>query len=157
MELWRPPNDSPHLLEWFRPLMLASRAAREAQIPWPIHPDDFVLSGRVDRSGRPPIWIYGHPEAGGELYLDPSGQPYKFTPTPNARSLGRFTECDIRTRSGRRVCPTPSSRSGTASPVPRTAAGTIRRRQRTTSLWMQPAGRVHGHLRVYDGGGSMAG
>jgi len=49
------------------------------------------LTGRVDRSGRPAIGVYKHAESRGELYLDGTGQAYKFTKTPNARSLGRFT------------------------------------------------------------------
>jgi hypothetical protein len=53
------------------------------------------LMGRVDRSGRPSIWIYRHAASRGELYLDTTAQAYKFTKTPNARSLGRFTACAL--------------------------------------------------------------
>ena len=95
MDLWHPPTDQPHLLEWWRPLLIASRRLREAQFAWPIHLDEMQLTGRVDRSGRPAIWVYKHAESRGELYLDGTGQAYKFTKTPNARSLGRFTACTL--------------------------------------------------------------
>jgi hypothetical protein len=97
MELWYPPDDQPPLLEWWTPLLLASAAARREQVPWPIHADEFELKGRVDRSGRPAIWVYRHRRANEELYLDHTGQPYKFTRTPQGRSYGRFTTCNIRT------------------------------------------------------------
>lgn len=97
MELWYPPTDQPHLLEWWRPLILASRKARLIRFHWPIHIDEMVLVGRVDRSSRPAIWVYRHAESGGELYLDATGQAHRYTPTPNARSHGRFTACEIRT------------------------------------------------------------
>jgi hypothetical protein len=159
MELWRPPIDGPHLLEWWRPLLLASRAARQAQIPWPIHPDEFVLSGRVDRSSRPPIWIYRHPEAGGELYLDPSGQAYKFTPTPKARSLGRFNPVPIRTAVWQARLPDAVEPVWYRDPSPAhsrcdDATHDVEPGQESTDA---PTPRVHGHLRVYDGGRSLAG
>src|SRR3546814_3293393 len=49
MDLWYPPNDQPHLLEWWRPLLLASRAARVERFPWPLHIDEVQLVGRVER------------------------------------------------------------------------------------------------------------
>ncbi len=96
MDLWYPPPDQPPLLEWWTPLLSASAAARREQVPWPIHADEFDLQGRVDRPGRPAIWVYRHARAGEELYLDDTGQAYQFTRTPNARSYGRFTRCNIR-------------------------------------------------------------
>ena len=106
MDLWYPPHDQPHLLEWWRPLILASRAARVDRVPWLLHLDEIQLVGRIDRSGRPPIWVYKHAESRGELYLDPTGQAYRFTRTPNARSYGRFTACDLRTAIFRAGLPT---------------------------------------------------
>jgi hypothetical protein len=96
MNLWYPPNDQAHLLEWWRPLILASRAARVEQVPWPINLDEHVLVGRVDRSSRPAVWVYKNTESQGELYLDATGQAYTFTPTPKAKGPGRFKLCDIR-------------------------------------------------------------
>lgn len=96
MELWYPPTDQPHLLEWWRPLILASRKARQRRVHWPIHVDEMVLVGRVDRASRPSIWVYRHGEGGGELYLDATGQAYRYTRTPNAKGHGRFTTRDIR-------------------------------------------------------------
>lgn len=95
MELWYPPTDQPHLFEWWRPLIQASRKARLHQFPWPIHIDEMVLVGRVDRGSRPAIWVYRHGEGRGELYLDSTGQPYRYTRTPNGPGHGRFTACEI--------------------------------------------------------------
>ena len=97
MDLWYPPDDQPPLLEWWTPLLLAASAARRERVPWPIHLDDFSLAGRVDRSGRPALWVYKHHGSGRDLALDATGQAYAYTPTPRAKSPGRFTACDIRT------------------------------------------------------------
>ena len=96
MDLWFPPEDEAPLLEWWTPLLLAASAARRERIPWPIHLDDFMLMGRVDRGTRPAVWIYKHRASRRELNVDSTGQAYKFTRTPNAASYGRFTACRIR-------------------------------------------------------------
>ncbi len=96
MDLWYPPDDQPPLLEWWTPLLRAAAAARHERVPWPIHADEFELQGRVDRDGRPAVWVYRHHGSGQELYLDDVGRPYKFTRTPNGRSVGRFTSTDVR-------------------------------------------------------------
>ena len=70
MDLWSPPHDAPHLLEWWRPLLLVSRRARLERFPWPVHLDEFRLAGRVDRKGRPDVWIYEHHENGGSVCAD---------------------------------------------------------------------------------------
>ena len=95
MDLWHPPTDQPHLFEWWRPLVTASRRLRQARYPWLIHLDEMQLTGRVDRGTRPSIWVYRHTESRGELYLDDSGQAYRFTKTPKAKSYGRFTPCEL--------------------------------------------------------------
>jgi hypothetical protein len=97
MQLWSPPHDRPHLLEWWRPLLLASARARRQRIHWPIHLDEFRLAGRVLRHGRPDIWIYEHHDNGGSLCVDASGATYRFIATPRARGPGRFEPCEIRT------------------------------------------------------------
>ena len=97
MDLWYPPEDEAPLLEWWTPLLLAASAGRRARVPWPIHLDDFMLMGRVDRGSRPSVWIYKHRDSGRELNVDSTGQTYKFSRTPNAAGYGRFTACDIRT------------------------------------------------------------
>lgn len=97
MDLWSPPHDAPHLLEWWRPLMVVSRRARADRFPWPVHLDEFRLAGRVIRQARPDIWIYEHHENGGSLCVDPTGQTYKFMVTPNGRSVGQFRPCELRT------------------------------------------------------------
>src|SRR5919106_5017504 len=95
MDLWSPPRDRPHLLEWWRPLMLVSRRARLDRFPWPVHLDEFRLAGRVLRQGRPDIWIYEHHENGGSVCVDATGGTYRYTATPRANSPGRFTVCTL--------------------------------------------------------------
>lgn len=97
MELWSPPHDAPHLLEWWRPLILVSRRARAERFPWPVHIDEFRLAGRVKRQGRPDIWIYDHHENGGSVCVDAAGQTYKFMATPRAKGPGQFRQCTVRT------------------------------------------------------------
>ena len=96
MDLWYPPEDEAPLLEWWTPLLLAASGARRERVPWPIHLDDFTLMGRVDRGTRPAVWVYQHRASRRELYLDATGQPYKFTRTPHGNGYGRFTACRIR-------------------------------------------------------------
>lgn len=170
MELWYPPTDSPHLLEWWRPLMLASRAAREERFPWPIHLDEMVLVGRIDRSSRPAIWVYRHGEGRGELYLDGTGQAYTYTRTPNAKSHGRFTPCPIRTALWRAGWPAVVEPIWYDDPAPRRAdpdLADVESPDGETDARDAPTGddapcaprapRRHRHLTVYDGGHSLAG
>src|SRR5918998_424543 len=96
MDLWSPPRDAPHLLEWWRPLMLVSRQARVDRFPWPVHLDEFRLAGRVKRQGRPDIWIYDHHENSGSVCVDSTGQTYKFIATPRAKGVGQFRPCELR-------------------------------------------------------------
>jgi hypothetical protein len=97
MHLWTPPRDKPELLSWWGPLLLVGRLAREKDVPWPIHIDQFDLLGRVDRSGsRQPIWVYRHQSSGGDIFADPRGQTYRYRPTPRAAAAGRFERCDVR-------------------------------------------------------------
>ena len=97
MDLWSPPHDAPHLLEWWRPLILVSKRARLDRFPWPVHLDEFRLAGRVNRPGRADIWIYDHHENGGSVCVDATGQTYKFIATPNAKGVGQFRPCPVRT------------------------------------------------------------
>lgn len=96
MDLWSPPHDAPHLLEWWRPLMLVSRRARLERFPWPVHLDEFRLAGRVRRQGRPDIWIYDHHENRGSVCVDGTGQTYRFFATPRAKGVGQFRPCELR-------------------------------------------------------------
>lgn len=96
MHIWRPPHDAPHLLEWWRPLMLVGRRARVGRVGWPIHLDEFRLAGRVVRSGRPDVWLYEHHENGGTLCVDATGATYRFVFTPNGRGPGQFRGCTLR-------------------------------------------------------------
>lgn len=97
MELWSPPHDAPHLLEWWRPLMLLARRARSERIPWPVHLDEFRLAGRVKRQGRPDVWIYEHHANGGSVCADHTGQTYKFMATPGGKGPGQFRQCPVGT------------------------------------------------------------
>jgi hypothetical protein len=97
MELWTPPHDAPHLLEWWRPLMLVAQRVRADRVPWPIHMDQFRLFGRVIRqNGRPHVWVYEHHESRRTIHTDATGVTYKFIPTPRGRGPGMFKPCDIR-------------------------------------------------------------
>ena len=50
MDLWSPPHDAPHLLEWWRPLMLVSRRARPRSLPLA----DAPRRVPPGRAGQPP-------------------------------------------------------------------------------------------------------
>jgi hypothetical protein len=97
MRWWHPSPDEPELLDWYRPLALASRWARAEKIYWPIHVDEFVFSGRVERGKRPAIWVYEHRANGGEILVDWIGQTYEFIRYRSGRQLGRFKEVEVRT------------------------------------------------------------
>ncbi len=168
MDLWYPPKDSPQLFEWWRPLTLASRAARLQRIAWLIHVDDFTLVGRVERSSRPHIWVYKHGQSRGELYLDSTGQAYRFTRTPNAKGFGRFSACDLRAAVWQAGLPTvvdpvwfEAPRQAAAEwgahdePVAEPVAGS--EVADGGSREMEERGRRRGHLTVYDGGRPLAG
>ncbi len=93
--LWYPPEGQADLLDWWRPLLAACRAARENDAPWSVDIDEFELRGRVDRPGYASIWVYRHRVTGGELYIDLHANAYRFIPTPRGRSAGRFVECEF--------------------------------------------------------------
>ena len=98
MELWSPPRDEPHLFEWWRPLVMAARRARAERLPWPVHVDEFRLSGRVvRRGGRVDVWIYEHHANGGSVCVDATGAAYRFVATPGADdgAIGQFRPCPL--------------------------------------------------------------
>jgi hypothetical protein len=96
VQLWSPPHDAPHLLEWWRPLLLVGARTRAERIFWPVHVDEFRLAGRVVRKGRPDVWIYEHHVNGGTICADATGQTYAYTATPKSKAPGRFTACTLR-------------------------------------------------------------
>ena len=96
MELWQPSPDEPELFDWWRPLLVVGRRAREARIYWPIHIDEFEFKGRVDRGSRPAVWVYEHRKTGREMLVDWHGQTYEFIRYRRGRQLGRFNEIGIR-------------------------------------------------------------
>lgn len=97
MRWWHPSPDEPELLDWYRPLLRASRRARAERVLWPLHLDEFELGGRVERPKRAAIWVYEHRANGGELLVDWSGQTYEFIRYRTGRQLGRFKEVGVRT------------------------------------------------------------
>jgi hypothetical protein len=96
MNFWFPEPDVPHLLDWWQPLVRAGRRALAAGVPWLILVDEWELLGRVRRRGRPDVWLYVHRMSGRELYVDDSGQPYRFIPNSTGPSPGRFKPMKIR-------------------------------------------------------------
>jgi hypothetical protein len=97
MRWWEPTPGEPELLDWWRPLLRASHRARLAEVPWPIHFDEFSLAGYVERGrGRPLIWVYAHRINRGEILVDDGGQTYEFIRYRNGPQLGRFKELSVR-------------------------------------------------------------
>jgi hypothetical protein len=97
MRWWEPTQGEPQLLDWWRPLLEASKHARLEEVPWPIHVDEFALGGRVERGKRDPvIWVYVHRANRGEILADSGGQTYEFIHYRTGPQLGRFKEIDVR-------------------------------------------------------------
>jgi hypothetical protein len=96
MRQWQPEPHEPVLLEWFAPLLALSRRAREQEIPWPVHLDDFRLLGRFERRPRPDVWMYAHVENGALLMCDADGNAYKYIESSTGKSRGQFREADLR-------------------------------------------------------------
>jgi hypothetical protein len=96
MRSWQPEPHEPVLLEWFAPLLALGRRAREEEIPWPVHVDDFRLLGRFERRPRPDVWMYAHVENGGLLMCDAEGNPYKYIESSSGKSRGQFRDTDLR-------------------------------------------------------------
>ena len=170
MDLWYPPEDEAPLLEWWTPLLLAASAGRRERVPWPIHLDDFMLMGRVDRGSRPAVWIYKHRDSRRELNLDSTGQAYKFTRTPNAAGLrplhglrhphgglpGRPPDLRrgrlVRRAAARRPCrrgPVPTS---DAEPVDEPMPAAVAGRAHPTRRRRPRPGARRGHLTLIQGG-----
>ena len=97
MDLWHPPPGEVEPFAWWHPLLLVSRRVREARIPWPVHLDEFELCGRVDRRKQQDIWVYRHRRSQRLLLIDATGATYRYVPTPNGQSSGRFIASDLRT------------------------------------------------------------
>jgi hypothetical protein len=61
-----------------------------------VHVDEFALEGRVDRRGRPSVWVYVHGESLDELLADVDGRTYEFVHHRSGGSPGRFREVGLR-------------------------------------------------------------
>lgn len=96
MRFWTPEPDAPQLLDWWMPLVRAGRRALDDVVPWLIVVDEWLLAGRVRRQARPDVWGYVHRRSAGELFVDDTGQPYRFIPNSAGPSPGRFKEIEIR-------------------------------------------------------------
>jgi len=95
MKLWRPSPDEPERLDWWRPLLEVRRRAQAERVPSPVHADEFVLRGRVDRGARPAVWIYEHRHSGREMLADGRGRTYEFVPYRTGGQVGRFNEIGV--------------------------------------------------------------
>jgi hypothetical protein len=96
MRLWQPSPDQPELFDWWRPLLVVGRLAREDRVPWAIHVEEFAFKGRIERDSRPAIWVYEHKVSGRELLADWKGGTYEFIRYRRGRQLGRFKEISVR-------------------------------------------------------------
>lgn len=96
MRYWTPEPHVPQLADWWRPLVLAGRRALEHEVPWLILVDDWELSGRVVRQKRPDVWVYTHLRTRRPLFVDETGQTYRFIDNLTGPSPGRFKEIGIR-------------------------------------------------------------
>lgn len=96
MRFWRPEPNAQHLLDWWSPLVKAARRALDDEVPWLIVLDEWHFEGRVQRKGRPDIWVYVHRSSRESLSVDQTGQPYRFIYNRSGSSLGRYKEIDIR-------------------------------------------------------------
>jgi len=95
VHLWQPTIDEPERLDWWRPLQAVSRRAQAEHVPSPLHVDEFVFRGRVDRGRRPSVWIYEHRDTGREMLADSRGRTYEFVRCRTGGSLGRFNEIGV--------------------------------------------------------------
>lgn len=89
MQWWEPDPTEPELWDWWAPLLLVARRARADRCPWPVHADEFVLSGRADRPPRPAVWVYVHHSWCGSIRADASGRTYVLR-------AGRHVEVGVR-------------------------------------------------------------
>lgn len=95
MHVWQPAPAEVELLAWWRPLLLVSRRVVQQQMPWPVHFDEFQLIGRIDRPGRPAVWIYQHRVSQGCIHVDEYGQTYRYVSTPGRAASGRFEQITV--------------------------------------------------------------
>lgn len=96
LRLWAPPPDEPDQLSWWWPLHLVARHAWFIDFGCPVWLDEFRLVGRVDRPGRPGIWVYVHRLSGAEVYADDTGETYRLRPTPHGPGVGQFRKISVR-------------------------------------------------------------
>jgi hypothetical protein len=94
--MWTPEPGATALWAWWEPLVRLSRRVRQARMAWAVHIDEFELIGRIDRRGRPAIWIYRHLRSRGELFVDDEAVTYRWIPARSGPSAGRFVPADIR-------------------------------------------------------------
>ena len=95
MQMWCPDPDEPERLDWWRPLEAVCLRARGERLATPVRVDEFRLRGRVDRGGRPAVWIYEHRGSGREMLADADGRTYEFVHYRSGMQLGRFNEIGV--------------------------------------------------------------
>lgn len=91
MRMQFPQPDVPAGPEWFAPLQgLLDLVPTERPYRY-FDPADFMMMGRVVRSGRPAITIYKHAFTRSHLNLDAQGTAYRYVPPPlDAVGHGRY-------------------------------------------------------------------
>jgi hypothetical protein len=91
MDLWYPEDDAPVDMGWWAPLMRFGLAMARADLP-AIDPDDFMFMGRIDRKGRPRIWLYKHIDTRRYVNVADDGTPYDYVAPKNwnSRYEGRY-------------------------------------------------------------------
>jgi hypothetical protein len=91
MDLWYPDDDIPSDMGWWTPLLRFGLAMARAGLP-AINPNDYMLMGRIDRKGRPRIWLYKHIDTRRYVNVADDGTPYRYIPPKdwNSRYEGRY-------------------------------------------------------------------
>jgi hypothetical protein len=92
MQFWYPEDDAPPDPGWWAPLMLFGLAMAREGLP-ALDPDEFMLMGRIVRSGRPDLWLYKHIYSRRYANLDDRGTPYRYIPPKDvlrSKSDGRY-------------------------------------------------------------------
>lgn len=118
MQLWTPAPDEPERLDWWRPLDAVRRRAQAEHVPSPLHTDEFVFRGRVDRGRSPAVWIYEHRRSGREMLVDGRGRTYEFVRYRTGDQLGRFNEIGVWPALLRARVPAASGAGGFPTPAP---------------------------------------
>jgi hypothetical protein len=132
MEFLRPPSGVPEFLDWWRPLLAFARRARDEEVQWLVHIDEFEFVGQC-RSGRQPLLsVYCHSATNGLVIADHDGQPYRFIAYQSGRTPGRFAPIGVRAavwRAGLTTALDPMVAAPPSAFAPEAPATPVRRRR----------------------------